>query len=126
MDEQMSNEDRRKLRLIAEYLGIQFDEGGWPFRRDHDGHIRDFDPLNDNGDAFYVLIELGLNLEEAPGAGYFCAAKHGRALVSVTLNGGDAAEARQIAARLAIFDAGARVITELYKETGLNKPTAPC
>lgn len=62
--------ERRKLRILAESLGYEVDELGNPFRRverrdritgeAYEG-IADWDPLNDDADAFGLLFDYGLS-----------------------------------------------------------------
>lgn len=74
----MTNDELALWRLIGADMGYEFDELGHPYRRgvnyEIDGHpyqrLHDWRPLEDDGDAFRLMMHYGLSLEMCPGVAY--------------------------------------------------------
>lgn len=116
MDEAaMTYEQLEQWRAVGADMGFEFDELGHPFKRgkryDIDGEpyqgIHDWRPVEDDGDAFGVMVHYGLTLKMTESWAYVWL-KYGQALAAVAFVqvGND----RHAAARLAIIKAAAYLV----------------
>lgn len=121
MDEPvMTNSMLRILQRVAQAMGLQLDELGYPYReverRGPDGTvakgISDFDPFYDAGDAFRVMKFFSLSVEFENGLVMVRDGKGPLLIISglVAADGPSDEESELRAARLAIVEAASNLL----------------